>query len=465
MILNERIEIKNTKHNFDYVEVNFTHTNNEYVNAIRRKVKYAHAYPRKVNLYVVKGDKILIPYGALSTEHIKNFEYTEIIDNTYFRENLFKIKHNKDAFDLEEYQEKAIKVIFEKFKKGIRGGILKAPTGSGKTIMGLELAKRLNTSVLWLTHRLDLVNQVKKEAKAYLDLDSGDIGEIKSGKIEIGNFLTIATVQTLANSDKEFLKDAFGLVIVDECHRTCGTVKKLSQFMKCLENVNAKYKIGLTATPDSIFYKKALRLLLGEIIYEIPQSEVKDRVVKCNYKNHIVSFIPLEKISGTDGTFDFHKIRTEVADTDKRNNFIVEKVVEDYEKNRNVLVATDLVRHAQALYKKVKDKGVSVEIVIGKTPKKERERIYGLKPKVLITTTSLIEEGFDLPYLDTIHLATPQKNQKTVIQLVGRVRRKTEDKEFATIVDYTDNDFWSINAQKVRMRAFKREKVLLEKKK
>lgn len=97
--------------------------------------------------------------------------------------------------------------------------IISLPTGKGKTILALSIAAKLGAKTLVLVHKDDLVTGWQNDIKDYFG------GKVKSGLIkaksrEVGEQITIATVQTLSRMSEEELSkytDQFGLVIQDEC--------------------------------------------------------------------------------------------------------------------------------------------------------------------------------------------------------------------------------------------------------
>lgn len=83
---------------------------------------------------------------------------------------------------------------------------------------------RLGLKTLWITHTIDLLNQSYDRAKA--NFEGVGLGKIANGKIEIGTHITFATVQTLRSIDLTEYADTWDCIIVDECHRVCGTPAK-----------------------------------------------------------------------------------------------------------------------------------------------------------------------------------------------------------------------------------------------
>ena len=151
------------------------------------------------------------------------------------------------------------------------------PCGAGKTQTALELVARLGGKCLWLTHTQDLLTQSMNRAKANFGIAQSTYGTITGGKINIGTGITFATVQTMCKIDLTQYKDTWDIIIVDECHKAIGSPTKVMQFYSVLSKLSCRFKYGITATPkraDGL--EKSMFALLGDIIIEIPKSEVKN---------------------------------------------------------------------------------------------------------------------------------------------------------------------------------------------
>ena len=86
--------------------------------------------------------------------------------------------------------------------------------------------------------------------------------------------------------------------------------------------------------------------------------------------------------------------------------------------------------------------GVDSEVLYATKTGKQRAIVFDKmrsgESKVLIATYSLAKEGLDIPILDSLHLATPQKDKAIVKQSVGRIERRIDGKESAIVYDYVD---------------------------
>ncbi|MDR2710790.1 MAG: DEAD/DEAH box helicase family protein, partial [Burkholderiales bacterium] len=164
------------------------------------------------------------------------------------------------------YQDAAIRATFEKVILEWNAGraprvLLPLATGSGKTIIAANLLWRMSQAAmlpkpaLFLCDRDELREQAYSKLKAAFG-DNARIVQTERGKNAAANArIHIATYQTLGideAGDASFLaehyeKDAFSVIIIDECHRSAWG--KWSQVLEC--NPNAIH-IGLTATPRKL---------------------------------------------------------------------------------------------------------------------------------------------------------------------------------------------------------------------
>lgn len=406
--------------------------------------------PERIRLYVRDGDCLIIPFGMLP-DVFKLHEQFENIENITEASKTVCFKSNIKLYG---YQQEALKAALMK-----RQGVIVAPCGAGKTMIGLQLAAEIGQKTLWLTHTQDLLNQSKNRAEEMFDLQKGDVGTITAGKVDIGKLITFATVQTACKIDLERYKHTWGCVIVDECHRVSGTPTQVTMFSKVLSNLAARYKYGLTATPKrSDGLTQCMFSLLGEKVAEIDKSQVATtcpvmiRFVETEYKPDY------DVITNPDGTINYSEYITNVSQDCERNKLIADtvKVL-----NGTVLVLTDRVEHERSLAEALASgTNATVARKLSYAKKSERkEMLDGLRRKeykVMIATYALAKEGLDIPSLDNIVFATPQKNESTVVQSVGRVARSATGKTHGTVVDIVDDCVLFDRMATQRKRIYKR---------
>lgn len=411
--------------------------------------RWTGATPAQIVLYERDGYDLIVPFGMLPEVFAMRNSFGKIVPT---------FKMDSPSFDygskikLYDYQEDALAFALAK-----RQGVIVAPCGAGKTMIGLELAARLRKKTLWLTHTQDLLNQSLKRAVSVFELSGGDFGTITDGKVDIGDVITFATVQTACKLDLDRYADVWDVVIVDECHRVSGTPTRITMFSRVLSHLCARHKFGLTATPKrSDGLTPCMFALLGDKVAEISKSNVeticpvKVQFVKTDYEPRLLNIL------NSDGTINYTAYINDISADEERNELIAEQIGK---LDGTVLVLTDRVFHETLLHDKLTERGIESE-VLSLARKKDRQGILDnlrdKKIKVVLATYALAKEGLDIPTLDNLVLATPQRNEGTIVQSVGRVGRKADGKECGVVIDFEDDCVMFDNMAQKRRRIYKK---------
>ena len=124
-------------------------------------------------------------------------------------------------------------------------GVLVAPPGTGKTVIGTFLIAMRRRNTLVLVHRKPLLDQWVAQLSLFLGKEPKEIGQIGSGKDRPTGEIDVAMMQSLIRRGRVAdLVASYGHVIVDECHHVPAV-----SFERVLSEVKAKFVTGLTATP------------------------------------------------------------------------------------------------------------------------------------------------------------------------------------------------------------------------
>ena len=127
-----------------------------------------------------------------------------------------------------------------------------------------------------------------------------------------------------------------------------------------------------------------------------------------------------------------------------RNELIVNDALEAASNGRHPLVLSKRKKHAEELFRLLKDQGHEPILLTGEIDAKERKAILSSLPgfehehRIIVATESLLGEGFDLSYLDTLLIATPISWDGSITQQAGRLHRSHEGKRQVEIFDYVD---------------------------
>jgi superfamily II DNA or RNA helicase len=352
------------------------------------------------------------------------------------------------------YQVRAVlKMVREK------QGIVVAPTGSGKTVIGALAVGNAGRSALVVVHTKDLLDQWRESFARVYGIEAGIVG---GGKRD-WKPITVATVQTLHRLGmSEVMKRAqeFGAVILDECHHaSADTWFELLSWLPC------KYRWGLTATPtrddgltqllwwgigpllDTVEHGKLIdhghlaqpRICAVHTGWQYPAfGEAADRFKELESRGLTGWDLKRAQMAKQKA---FKAMLDAITEDEQRNSGIVELVRREVGDGHQVLVLSGRVAHCEALSSLLQDAGVDAEVVTGKTAKKARAaKLDALRDGSLAVAccTSLADEGLDVPKLDRVVIALPARSKRQATQRMGRTMRPGPDKR-PVVFDLVDD--------------------------
>lgn len=434
-----------------WCQSNLKLSNPEYAKKIRMGFWVGNT-PQHLYLCEIHGGELVIPYGCLKA--IAPLLQEAIVTSDF--KPAVSVDYGK-PIPLYPYQEEAV----EQAKNGLYG-ILQSKAGSGKTQMGIALIREYGKRALWLCHTLDLVKQSKERAEKYMDKNL--LGLITEGKVNIGAGVTFATIQTMSNLDLNQYKDMWDVIIVDECHRVAGTPTAITQFSKVLNSLSARHKYGLSATvhrSDGMIV--VTYALLGNVVYTVPDEAIADKVMRVGVKA-IGTDVPISRdCLNTDGTLNYSRMITYLCENDERNQIITNHIVA--ESDKSCLILSDRLEHLESLIeklpKKLKEKAVMISgKMTSKKGKEERskalEDMRTGEKKYLFATYSLCKEGLDIPCLERLYMATPQKDYAVITQSIGRIARVCAGKADPVVYDFVDNIGYLQKSYKKRCTTYRK---------
>jgi superfamily II DNA or RNA helicase len=322
-------------------------------------------------------------------------------------------------------------------------GVLVAPPGAGKTVIGCALICKRKVPTLILVHRKQLADQWKQRLLQFTDLDKKQIGtyDLKGGKrkgtVDIGMLQTLAH----ANDCRQSIA-GYGLVIVDECHRVPA-----ASFEPVLKRIEARYYVGLTATPyrkDGL--DKIITMQCGPVLHTMTESIAQKEIVR----NVIVRETSFRMGESQNMRSELHEIWQALITDPARLTLVASDIGTALTEGRFPLVLSDRKEHLVALAQRVTEmygsESVNGFVITSANGTKERAKFIDSardlhakgKRAFLLSTGSLIGEGFDLPELCTLILAMPLSFKGRLVQYAGRLHREREGKNDVRIYDYVD---------------------------
>ena len=416
-----------------------------------------------------EGKYIVLPRG-LREEILKKFDNAGISYKIEDKRTKGQELNISFRGELRESQIPAVETMLEN-----ETGILHAATAFGKTVVCCDMIARRGISTLILVDRADLMNQWIKRLEEFLDIDEElpeyqtKTGRTRKRKSLIGNLqgahdtltgiVDVAMIRSLKKKDGFHPKlKEYAQVYFDECHHAAS-----DSAIEVLQEINAKYVYGVTATPKRGDGKEKINeFLLGPIRYRFT---AKDRAEEQNI-NHLVyprftRTVKPHHLSKTPYGNDAYEL---IRNNDVRDEQIIRDVADCVQAGRTPVVLTKYVGHAKKLSERLKTYADRLILLTGANGTKARRaqveelnKVDDSDSLILVGTGSLLGEGFDFPRLDTLFMATPVSGENVVEQYVGRLNRDYDGKENVIVYDYVDSHIPKFDKMySARLKAYKK---------
>jgi len=311
-------------------------------------------------------------------------------------------------------------VVDKFFSRGrARSGILQAPCGWGKTFTGCEIISRNKTKTLVLVHTKLLFRQWIEELER--QIPGVKIGRIGDGLFDLQD-ITVGIYKSVYNRRDE-LSEKFSLILVDEAH-LCPA----EMFSTALNSINAKIKIGISATPRR---KDGKHVFLADyfspfMVEARDPRQLQDPIVLVKRTDFRFPVIDPKR----DWSRQLNKLCSNKKYLEAIANFAKSQIVT----GRCPLILGERVQMLKDLQALIPE---SI-CLIGESDESTREDVLqnvGGKYKCVLSTR-LFDEGISCHRLDTLYLTCPSNNPIKLEQRIGRIIREHEDKQVPMIVDW-----------------------------
>ena len=429
--------------NFLKEELNFLNT--EFL--IKKKMgKNAFGTERYFKLVEETENEVIIPRGFIGK--IIRFCRENKIDYD-FRDERKKLKEFSFLFNsqLREHQQIVIDAIA---KKDL--GVIVAPPSSGKTIVGLKIIAEKRQPALIITHRKQIADQWIERIETFLGIPKNEVGKIGQGKTKIGKQITVAMIQSLSKElekpDGEKLLNAFGTIILDECHHIPAET-----FRNTISKLQTFYLYGLTATPFRKYNdSKLIFIHLGEVI-----SKIKSNEISTSKKPKIIIRNTELDVPFNSKTDKFETLSKILIHDSTRNKAILQDVINELKSDKKVIIITERKEHIDSLYQYLKQ---SYEVITlsGEDSESSKNSKWKLLKEgnyqVVITTGQFFGEGTDLQNANCLFLVYPFSFEGKLIQYIGRVQRSEIT---PTIYDYRDTKIDYLNKMFLKRNVYYRK--------
>jgi superfamily II DNA or RNA helicase len=318
-------------------------------------------------------------------------------------------------------------------------GVLVAPPGAGKTVVGIYVAAARGVNSLILVHRRPLLDQWVSQLSVFLGIPAKEIGQIGGGKQKATGRLDVAMIQSLVRKGSvSDLVAGYGHVVIDECHHLPAV-----SFERVMSEIKARYVTGLTATPyrrDG--HQPIIEMQCGPTRFAVtPKSQMARRPFAHRLFVRETDF----RLADSDTKPTIQEVYASLAMDERRNELILRDVIDALVEGRSPIVLTERKDHLEYLAGRLRSFAKHLIVLRGGMKAKDRREAFAQlaqvpegEERLVLATGRYVGEGFDDARLDALFLALPVSWKGTLIQYTGRLHRLHPGKSDVRIFDYVD---------------------------
>jgi superfamily II DNA or RNA helicase len=319
------------------------------------------------------------------------------------------------SFDLRDYQTSFVTSIRAAFSAGKRRVLAVSPTGSGKTVMFVYIARGAaarGKRICILVHRQELLDQTSRA----LDEMGVEHGVIAGGRTGRKGAVQVASVQTLVRRLDQY--PGFDMIVVDEAHHAAaGSWEKI---MAAYPNA---FVLGVTATPERLD-GRGLGNHFSEIIVGPTVAELIEQGYLSPYRLYAPTRPDLAEVQTRMGDYVAAEL---VAAMDKPT--ITGDAVDHYRRlaaGKRALVFCVSIKHSEHVAAQFGGAGFSFLHIDGNTDPGTRmagTRAFAKEQVQGLSNVDLFGEGYDVPGAEVAILLRPTQSLGLFLQQCGRVLR------------------------------------------
>jgi superfamily II DNA or RNA helicase len=374
---------------------------------------------------------------AVTEKFIAEYEETYNKQRLFYKDSKQKLKPKEITPNLMQIE--ALVNIKKLRDKNKTKALLISATGTGKTYLSAFDAKAFQPKkLLFVVHRRTIAEKPLKTFKSIFG-DSKSMGMYSGYKKELDCDFIFSTVQTISKQENlnQFYKTHFDYIIIDESHRSGAT-----SYLRLLDYFNSKFLLGITATPERTDGNDIFSLFDHNIAYEIRLNRAMEEEMLAPFHYFGVTDVSVDDVI-LENDSDFNLLTA---------NERVEKIISKaklYGSDNGItrgLVFCAKVDEAIELSNKFNENGLKTIALTGANSEDERiNAIDKLESDDLaekldyIFTVDIFNEGIDIPRVNQIIMMRPTDSAIIFIQQLGRGLRKTEGKDYVTIIDFIGN--------------------------
>lgn len=373
----------------------------------------------------------------------KNGYSLKLWNGAFLRGLIDKMPDTHSGFrELRPYQDRIVNKVVAAFDHGDKRAFYIVATGLGKTVIVATVVRQLwergCRRILILCHATDLAlqleqafwSQIKKEVPTSVFFDG--LPPRNTMGISFGLY------QSLYGYLPSIEPNQFDVVIVDEAHHALA-----HGFRTCLEHLEPKFLIGMTATPwrgdgqnlSTVFGEPIERVSLVDGMAMGFLSKVDYRILCDN-----VDWDNMENISKQGLSIRDLNKRLFLPQRDEAVISEIQRVVKDIS-NPRIAIFSPSIEHSNRFAVMLSAAGLPCTALsrVDKAERRRRLLAFAKGSYVAVSAVDVMNEGIDIPDVNMLVFLRATHSRRIFVQQLGRGLRLSEGKEKVIVLDFVSD--------------------------
>ena len=369
-------------------------------------------------------------------EYIKSYE--ELYKNSKYR-TVYQKPDNGNVIKPNLMQNDALRNLLNIRANGKNKALLISATGTGKTYLSAFDVKAVEAKTfLFIVPRGNIANKAMETFKSIFGT-TRSMGVFSGNRKDVDANFLFSTVQTISKPEnlELFNKDHFDYIVIDETHRAGA-----ESYKRVLDYFKPGFLLGMTATPERTDGHDIFKYFDYNIAYEIRLHKALEEEM----------LSPFHYYGVTDISVNGQIIDDNAAFDSLTSNARLDKIIEkssfygcDSGDVRG-LVFCSKVEECKILAAEFTKRGLPSIYLSGENTEVERSNAIeqlesdNKEEKIqYIFSVDIFNEGVDIPRVNQIIMLRPTQSAIIFVQQLGRGLRKTDGKEYLTVIDFIGN--------------------------
>lgn len=324
-----------------------------------------------------------------------------------------------------------------------------AATGTGKTVIAaFDFQKfyerhQRQVRLLFVAHRKEILEQAITTFRAVLRIPA--FAELLVGPHIASRYDHLfCSVSMLANRRlwEQLGADFYDFIVVDEVHH--GPAQN---YRPIFDQFRPKILLGLTATPERMDGESVAVDFGHRFAAEIRLPEALEDKLLCPF--HYFGVADPVSLSADrfwrNGKYDIdelEKVYTGAHIVAQQRLDVILTALRRYEPTIDRIRGIGFcvsVRHARYMADKFNECGIKSAVLVGDTENEDRAALLGefcSGELRFIFTRDVLNEGLDIPQINTVLFLRPTESLTVFLQQLGRGLRRAPEKDYLTVLDF-----------------------------